>query len=110
MNTFKRIRELRGLTQKEVAICLKVSVQSVSYWETGERMPSYEKLLQMAELYHVTTDELLGRSEPSENKKTPTGNADGLDEALVNLLTDLPDRDVQRVRDFVAGLKAAHKD
>lgn len=110
MNDFKRYRELRGMTQKEVAFRLKVSVQSVSYWETGERMPSYDKLVQLAELYNTTTDSLLGRTENTTNEKKPTGKADGLDGSLVTLLMSLPEKDVQRVRDFVEGLKAAHKE
>ncbi len=61
MNSFKACREKRGLTQKEVAFSLKVSIQAISYWETGERMPSYDKLFQLADLYKTTTDELLGR-------------------------------------------------
>lgn len=111
MNNFKKYRELQGLTQKEVAILLKVSVQAVSYWENGTRMPSYENLVQMADIYHVTTDELLGRTDPPpEKQEKPAGKTDRLDEALVNLLSDLPQKDIQRVRDFVAGLKAGKED
>ncbi|MBR3740605.1 MAG: helix-turn-helix transcriptional regulator [Clostridia bacterium] len=65
MNSFKMCREKCSMTQKEVSIDLKVSIQAISYWETGERMPSYEKLFQLADLYKVSIDELLGRSPPS---------------------------------------------
>lgn len=68
MNPFKRCRELSGYTQKEVSITLKVSIQAVSYWEQGMRMPSYKKLIQVADLYGVTTDELLGRTLPSAER------------------------------------------
>lgn len=61
MNPYKQSRENAGLTQKEAAISLGVSVQAVSYWETGSRLPSIEKLIQMADLYNVSTDYLLGR-------------------------------------------------
>ena len=67
MNSFKACREKKGYTQKEVAFALKISVQAISYWETGERMPSYEKLFQLADLYKTTTDELLGRSAVSNS-------------------------------------------
>lgn len=67
MNQFKRCRELSGFTQKQVAITLKISVQAVSYWESGERMPGYQTLLRLADLYRVTTDELLGRVTSSNN-------------------------------------------
>ena len=39
--------------------------------------------------------------------KMPTVKDDGLDTALINLLVDLTPSEVQRVVDFVAGLKAA---
>lgn len=76
MNCFKICRERRGLTQKEVAFELKISVQAVSYWETGERMPSYEKLFQLADLYETSIDQLLGRASFLINEKNapvPTG-------------------------------------
>lgn len=68
MNHFKRCREMSGYTQKQVAISLKISVQAVSYWESGERKPSYETLLRLADLYRVSTDELLGRVPVSETE------------------------------------------
>lgn len=67
MNRFKECREKAGYTQKEVSVDLRISVQAVSYWETGERMPSYEKLFQLADLYSVSLDVLLGRKDiPNE--------------------------------------------
>ena len=72
MNSFKVCRERRGMTQKEVAIELKMSIQAISYWETGERMPSYDKLLLLADLYETTTDELLGRIAPASKAASPS--------------------------------------
>ena len=62
MTRFKEARENAGFTQKEAAINLNVSVQAVSYWETGNRTPSIEKIVQMCALYNVTADYLLGRT------------------------------------------------
>lgn len=62
MTRFKEAREKAGFTQKEAAINLDVSVQAVSYWETGNRTPSIEKIVQMCDLYNVTADYLLGRT------------------------------------------------
>lgn len=62
MMRFKESREKAGYTQKEAAISLDVSVQAVSYWETGSRMPSVDKILQMCALYNVSADYLLGRT------------------------------------------------
>jgi transcriptional regulator with XRE-family HTH domain len=59
---FKECREKAGLTQKAAAISLKVSVQSISNWETGIRSPGLDQVIKLAELYGVTTDYLLGRT------------------------------------------------
>lgn len=57
---FKECRKNANLSQKEVASALNVSVQAVSYWENGARMPSHEKCIALAALYNVTVDYLLG--------------------------------------------------
>lgn len=72
MNSFRRCRENCGLTQKQVAVDLGISVQAVSYWETGERKPSYESLFQLADLYGVSLDDLLGRNK-EQNTRTENG-------------------------------------
>lgn len=61
MSKFKEAREKAGLSQKQAAAYLDVSVQAVSYWETGSRSPSIEKILQMCDLYRCSADYLLGR-------------------------------------------------
>ena len=61
MFKFKECRERANLTQKEAAFALDVSIQSISNWENEVRRPSLEQLIKIAELYKVTTDELLGR-------------------------------------------------
>ena len=46
----KNIRLQQGLSQKQVADCLLVSLQSVSKWEKGEALPSIEYLPKLAEI------------------------------------------------------------
>ena len=53
------LREVAGLSQEELAEALEVSRQSVSKWEMGQALPGIHKILKMAELFSVTTDELL---------------------------------------------------
>lgn len=45
----KNIRLKQGLTQKQIANFLNVSVQSISKWEQGDALPSIEFLPKMAE-------------------------------------------------------------
>lgn len=53
------LRRSRGLTQKELAARLGVSIQAVSKWENAENLPDAGILLPLAEALHTTADALL---------------------------------------------------
>ena len=55
------LRISRGMTQRQLAEQLHVSVQAVSKWETGSAYPDLVLLLPIARLFSVTLDELFGR-------------------------------------------------
>lgn len=58
-----RINELRrafGWNQVQLAERLNITKQTVSNWENENIQPSIEMLVKLAELFHVTTDYLLG--------------------------------------------------
>ena len=57
------LREKNCLSQTEVARALKVTPALISAYEKGERKPSLERLSDLADLYHSTTDYILGRRE-----------------------------------------------
>ena len=57
------LRISRGMTQRQLAEQLHVSVQAVSKWETGSAYPDLVLLLPIARLFSVTLDELFGREE-----------------------------------------------
>ena len=62
MNIGKTIAELRkknNMTQSEVADILGVSYQAVSKWERDESLPDITLLPQIADLFHITIDQLL---------------------------------------------------
>ena len=62
----KRIKELRiesGLTQKELAKKLNTSNSAVCDWEKGRTQPDLQMLKNIANLFDVSTDYLLGRSQ-----------------------------------------------
>lgn len=63
VNFGDKLRTLRtdaGLTQTELAKRLSVTKSVVSYYELQERTPSPDVLIQLADIFHVTTDYLLG--------------------------------------------------
>lgn len=59
----KDIRSRKGLTQAEVASAIGVSSVVYSRYETGSRQPSIDILIQLADIFGVTVDYLLGRQD-----------------------------------------------
>lgn len=60
-NHIRALRLARCLTQGEFADRINVAKSTVSAYENGSRLPSYDVLVKIADLFHVTTDNLLGR-------------------------------------------------
>ena len=67
-----RMRELRkaaGLTQELAAQKLNISVPTYCRYEYAQREPGASTIAAMAQLYHVSTDYLLGINEPIPERK-----------------------------------------
>ncbi len=64
--TISRLRKEKDLTQVELADQLGISYQAVSNWERGDSMPDISKLSELAEIFDISIDELLGHSKQTE--------------------------------------------
>ncbi len=63
VNFGERLKKLRiefGMTQTDLAKRLNITKSVVSYYELRERTPSPDVLIQLANIFHVSTDYLLG--------------------------------------------------
>ena len=58
-NYLYTLRRGAGMTQQELAEKLGVTNRTISKWETGETFPETSQLIPLADLFHVTVDELL---------------------------------------------------
>jgi len=56
----QRLRKLRGMTLSGVATATGISKSTLSRLETGQRRPSLEVLLPLAQVYRVPLDDLVG--------------------------------------------------
>lgn len=59
----------KGWTQEELANRLNVTKQTISNWENGERIPDTLMLANIAQLFDIKTDYLLGIDEASPDTK-----------------------------------------
>lgn len=56
----RHIREQAGITQAELARKLGLTRSSVNSWEMGLSVPSTQYVIELAKLFDVSTDYLLG--------------------------------------------------
>lgn len=56
-------RRRMNLSQEELAEKCQLSRQAIAKWESGESIPTIDKLMFLADLYKVTLDELVGRKD-----------------------------------------------
>ena len=87
MNLGDKIKELRkskGITQEQLSDMLNVSSQAVSKWETGATNPDLALIPDIAKLFDVSADELLGIE---KNKETSSNikNSVKRDVALIKI-------------------------
>ena len=88
MNMGEKLKSLRiekKLTQKQVADRIGLAISAVSSYESCTRYPSYDVLVKLARIFHVSTDYLLGM--------TDTRNVDvtGLNDNEIELVSQLVD-------------------
>ena len=56
----KTLREQKGITQAELAKQLGITRSSVNAWEMGISVPSTQYIVELAYIFKVSTDYLLG--------------------------------------------------
>lgn len=81
----KRVRELKGISQRQAAEDLNISPQNLSYYENG-RDAGYDLLIRMARYYDVTVEYLIGVSPVMQRENIDVNKELGLNDKTINLL------------------------
>ena len=79
----RHIREQAGITQAELARKLGLTRSSVNSWEMGLSVPSTQYVIELAKLFDVSTDYLLGLEQGA------TISVEGLSGKEVSVLLEL---------------------
>lgn len=88
MNMGEKLKSLRlekNLTQKQIADRIGLAVSAVSSYESGSRYPSYDVLVKLSRIFHVSTDYLLGITDKRNVDVT------GLNDNEIELVSQLVD-------------------
>ena len=88
-NRLAELRKQKGLSQEELADKLQVSRQAISKWERGEASPDTDNLIELAKIYEVSLDELVGlSSSPKEEAKPEVKEGVVIDDDGVHITDD----------------------
>lgn len=85
-------REVRGLTQEQVAELLEIGTEAVSRMERGLTMPTVGRLAELAEIYGCGIEELLIAT---------SSRASDQAERIAQILQSLPEGDRGMIMDIV---------
>ena len=81
----KNLRNGQKMTQQQLADRLDVAKSVVSYYESGDRYPSYDVLVHIARIFHTTTDYLL------DIERTRVIDVSGMTEEQIAAVTTVVD-------------------
>ena len=87
----KTLREKQNLTQSALAKRLGITRSSVNAWELGISVPSTQYIVELAHIFSVSTDYLLG-----------------VDSSSTVSVAGLTEKDVQLVCDIINHLRTMH--
>lgn len=82
----KKLRESKGWTQAELGKRMGITRASVNAWEMGISNPSTDYLVELAKIFHVSSDYLLGLD------GTSNLNVNGLSVSDVGIVYNLVNR------------------
>ena len=82
----KSLRIENKYTQKQISERIGLAISAVSSYESGARYPSYDVLVKLSRIYHVSTDYLLGVTSQR------TIDVSDLDEEEIELISQLVDK------------------
>lgn len=106
-----------SVNKSELARKLGLAISTVHRWFNEGRMPTYETIQKLADMFGVSVEWLMGKTDmveegevfdPSTMLEDPNPDnkkEDDLDEEIVRLIRGLSPQQLQRVRDFLAGLR-----
>ena len=60
-DNLKRLRSENEMTQSDLAQVLHTTEKTISHWETGYSEPSVSQLINIADYFDISLDELVGR-------------------------------------------------
>lgn len=68
-SNIRALRKKNYLTHEQLAETLNMTRQTLSNYELGKRIPDIYELIRIADLFHVSLDEMVGRNPDNYKNK-----------------------------------------
>ena len=96
----KELRQKLGISQREVSEKLEIPQTTLFSYENNVSDPNIATLIKLADFYHVTIDELIGREADSINLKF-LGESEAY---LIKKILKMNELELAKTRAYVTGL------
>lgn len=100
LKKLKELRKKNNLTQEEMSKILNLGSTTYKNYENNVNQPSIETLIKLADYYHITLDELVGRDCESINLNALNKN----ESYLIRKILQMNEQEILRTTAFVMGL------
>lgn len=74
-DVLKQLRKRHNMTQGDLSTTLGITRSAISMYEMGTRMPDYDMMKRIAELFNVSMDYLYEKEVPAEPELTESESA-----------------------------------
>ncbi len=97
----KEIREKNRYKQQDIAKLLNMTKSGYGFYESGRSEPNIKTLIKLADFYHITIDELVGRENSNIIDK---GTLDEIDLDIIDKLLKLDKDNKNRLQAYTYAL------
>jgi len=112
MNFSTRLKELRKemkLTQEEFGKMINKTRSTIAGYETERKQPDYETLISIANIFDISVDYLLGRTDIRNPYKNCNKSIDKEAKLYKNIdVTDLPEEAIKQIEEYVEFMRQKH--
>lgn len=102
-NVLKSLRKKAGYSQVELADILKLSKSTIAMYEVGNRMPDYDMMKRIAELFNVSMDYLYEKKTPAEPSLSD------LKLAILDVIDQIPEEQQRNFLEMAKLYRDSHK-
>lgn len=104
VNRIREIRKSKGISQQKLAEALHVNQTAISQWETGKTSPNIDTAGELANIFGVSMEYLLGNESAEAKNKKPAAESHELSESeweLIRLLEQVPEERKAQVLAYI---------